>query len=97
MVVSDEGLLVDAVLPEGMEVEAIAALAATAYRTLHGLATALQHGALAQVVIESEHGVVVLCPLTASSTLLVLAASDAELGELLYDLRRHGPALAELV
>ena len=97
LVVSDEGLVIDSALPDRLEAETIAALAATAYRTLHGLTTALHHGVPAQVVIDSAAGVVVLCPLTSSSTLLVLAAPEAELGELLYDLRRHGPALAELV
>lgn len=97
MVVSDEGLVIDAVLPAGIEAEAVAALAATAFRTLHGLAAALHHGIPAQMVMDSDRGVVILSQLTSSSVLLVLAAPGAELGELLYDVRRHGPALAELV
>lgn len=97
LVASDEGLVIDAVLPPGLEAEAIAALAATAYRTMHGLATALHHGTPLQVVLDSTGGTVILCQLTTSNMLVVLAAQGAELGELLYDLRRHGPALAELV
>lgn len=97
LVISDEGLVIDAVLPPGLEAETIAALAATAFRTMHGLATSLHHGTPVQVVLDSEHGTVVLTPLSVGSTLLVVAAPGVELGELLYDLRRHGPALAELV
>ena len=97
LVVSDEGLVIDAVLPPGAEAEAIAAHAATAFRSMSGLTDALRHGSPQQAVIDSEHGVVVLSHLTAGSTLVVLASPGAELGELLYDLRRHGSALAELV
>ena len=97
LVASDEGLVIDAALPPGLEPETIAALAATAFRTLHGLASAMHHGEPAQLVLDSTGGTVVLSQLTSTTTLVVLAAPGAELGELLYDLRRHGPALAELV
>jgi predicted regulator of Ras-like GTPase activity (Roadblock/LC7/MglB family) len=97
LVVSDEGLVIDAVLPAGIEAEAVAAHAATAFRSLQGLATALHHGTPQQAAIDSEHGVVILTLLTAGSALVVLGRPGAEMGELLYDLRRHGPAVAELV
>lgn len=97
LVVSDEGLVIDAVLPPGIEAEAVAAHAATAFRSLHGLAEALQSGPPAQAVVESAHGVVVLRHLRTGTLLVVIAAPGAELGDLLYDLRRHGSALAELV
>lgn len=97
LVVSDEGLVIDAVLPPGTEAEAIAAHAATALRSMRGLTDALGHGTLHLTVVDSEHGVVVVSALTAGTTLVVVAAADAELGDLLYDLRRHGPALSELV
>ena len=64
LVVSDEGLVIDAVLPPGSEAEAIAAHAATAFRTMRGLTDSLRHGAPRQSVIDSEHGVVVLSHLT---------------------------------
>jgi predicted regulator of Ras-like GTPase activity (Roadblock/LC7/MglB family) len=97
LVVSDEGLVIDAVLPTGVEVEAVAAHGATAFRSLQGLASALQHGTPRQAVIESEGGVMILTLLTAGSALLVVGRPGADVGELLYDLRRHGPAVAELV
>jgi predicted regulator of Ras-like GTPase activity (Roadblock/LC7/MglB family) len=97
LVVSDEGLVINAVLPPGIEAEAVAAHAATAYRSMRGLSTALEHGTPQQAVIESGHGILVLLHLAAGALLVVVASPGAELGELLYDLRRHGPAIAELV
>lgn len=97
LVVSHEGLVIDAALPAGVEAETLAALAATAYRTLEALAAGVGEGTVHRVVLEADPGVVILHRLTAGATLLVLAAAEAELGDLLHDLRRHGPALAELV
>lgn len=97
IVVSDEGLMIDAVLPPGLEDEAIAALAATALKSLSTLTATLGHGPLREMVIESEHGDVVILPVNTHTHLLVVARRDAELGDLLHDLHTHGPALAELV
>jgi predicted regulator of Ras-like GTPase activity (Roadblock/LC7/MglB family) len=97
LVASDEGLVIDAVLPGGVEAEAVAAHAATAFRSLTGLSGALHLGAIRQAVVESDGGVLIGQQLARGVTLVVLAAPHAELGELLYDLRRHGPAIAELV
>lgn len=97
LVVSHEGLVIDAVLPTAVEAETVAALAATSYRTLEALAAGVAEGTVQRVVLEADHGVVILHRLTAGAALVVLAAADAELGDLLHDLQRHGPALAELV
>lgn len=98
LVVSDEGLVIDSALPSGgVEAEAAAALAATAQRSLTGLGEALGHGPPRDVVLDGPGGTAVLQRLPSGATLLVLAAPDGDLGTLLYDLRRHGPALTELV
>ncbi|HRP09362.1 MAG TPA: roadblock/LC7 domain-containing protein, partial [Gemmatimonadales bacterium] len=91
IVVSDEGLMIDAALPPGLEDEAVAALAATALKSLATFTAALGHGGLREMVIESEHGDVVILPVKAHTHLLVIARRDAELGDLLHDLHTHGP------
>ncbi|MES2123776.1 MAG: roadblock/LC7 domain-containing protein [Gemmatimonadota bacterium] len=96
-VISDEGLVVESALPTGMDPEAVAALAATALRALQTLGGATGHGIPSQTVVEATGGVVVLERLPTGSTLLVLAEPDGDLGVLLHDLRRHAPALTELV
>lgn len=95
--VSDEGLVVEAVLPAGVDADAAAALAATAVRALRGLGDAVGHGAGRSAVVEGATGALVLERLPSGATLLLLAADDGDLGALLYDLRRHLPALLPLV
>lgn len=98
LVLSDEGLVIDSALtPGATEPEAAAALAATAQRALVGLGEAVGHGTPREVIIDAPGGTTVLRRLPSGATLLVLAAREGDLGALLYDLRRHGPALTELV
>lgn len=98
LVVSDEGLTIDAAISGvAIETEAAAALAATAQRSLAGLGEALGHGIPREVLIDGPDGTAVLRRLRSGVTLLVVATPDGDLGALLHDLRHHGPALSELV
>jgi predicted regulator of Ras-like GTPase activity (Roadblock/LC7/MglB family) len=96
-VLSDEGLVVDAALPQHLDRDEVAALATTAIRHLNALTDSIGHGQLRQVVLDSELGTAILTRLPSGASLLVLATADGDLGQLLYDLRRHSPALAPLV
>ena len=96
-VISDEGLVIESALPSSLDPEAIAALAATAQRTLQTLGGATGHGAPRETVVEGGGGILILERLASGPTLLVLAAPDGDVGALLHDLRRHAPALIALV
>ncbi len=96
-VVSDEGLVIEASLPGTLERDAVAAHAATALRQLTVLSEALGQGAFQQLLLENADGVTVVARLPSSALLVVLAAPEADLGQLLYELRRHIPALTPLV
>jgi predicted regulator of Ras-like GTPase activity (Roadblock/LC7/MglB family) len=96
-VVSDEGLIVESALPGTLDPDAVAAHAVTVLRHLGSLGGAVAHGAPRQLVAEGANGVLVLQRLQGGATLLVLAAQEGDLGALLYDLRRHAPALEQLI
>lgn len=97
VIVSDEGLVVESAIPAPLDADAIAALAATAQRSLQTLGSATGHGAPRETVVEAAGGILILERLPTGSTLVVLAAPDGDLGALLHDLRRHAPALVALV
>ena len=96
-VVSDEGLMIASSLPESVDADAVAALLVSAQRALSALAASTMHGATEETVVASAAGAMALVRLHAGSTLLLLAAPDADLGTLLYEVRCHAPALAALV
>jgi predicted regulator of Ras-like GTPase activity (Roadblock/LC7/MglB family) len=97
VVVSDDGLAVESSLPSGLDADELAALASSAGRAIETLASAAKVGELSQAVIDCGLGTLVLQRLPSRATLLVLAAPDGDLGTLLYDLRRHAPALVSLL
>jgi len=97
VVVSDDGLVVEASLPPGLDAEELAALATTAGRGVGALGGAARFGDITQAVVECASGTLVLQRLPSRATLLVLTTPEGDLGTLLYDLRRHAPALVSLL
>lgn len=97
LVISDEGLVVASAMPPELETEAVAALAATSQSALDALARSLRHSPLTQSVIDGPDGSVILARLSPGTTLLVLAASEGDLGELLFAMREALPTLSGLV
>ena len=97
VVVSDDGLVVESSLPPHLDAEELAALATSAGRAIIGLGTAAKVGDPVQAVLDCTQGTLVLQRLPARATLLVLAAPESDLGTLLYELRRHAPALVSLL
>ena len=95
-VVSDEGLVIAASLAAGLEADAVAALTVSAQRAVAALTTTVAQGVPDEVVVSSSGGTMVLARLGVGTNLLILADTDADVGALLYDLRRHSPALAAL-
>ncbi|HEX3928944.1 MAG TPA: roadblock/LC7 domain-containing protein [Gemmatimonadales bacterium] len=96
VVVSDEGLVVESALPDGRDAEAIAAIASTAIRGLSALGNAAGLGPMTHLAADTDAGALVLQRLPSGATLLVIVAPDADLGTLLFDVRRHAPALVAL-
>ena len=97
VIVSDDGLVVESDLPQGLDPEELAALATSAGRAITALGEAARAGSIEQAAVECSHGTLVLQRLPTGATLLVLAAEAGDLGALLYDLRRHAPALVSLL
>ncbi|HEU5304271.1 MAG TPA: roadblock/LC7 domain-containing protein [Gemmatimonadales bacterium] len=97
LVLSADGLPIEQASRVPFEAESLAALTATLgqYATRLGLGTG--RGALRTAVLEYERGLLVVAQMEGGDGLAILAAPDANLGELLYDLRQHRPALAALL
>lgn len=76
------------------DAEALAALTVTLVRSARRLAEGTPVGAVARLVLEGEAGLALLGAVRNGNWIIVLTDSDADVGALLYDLRREGPALA---
>lgn len=97
VLLSADGLAIDQAGPATLDGDALAALAATLAQHAARLGQALETGSLARGVLEYDRGVLVFTVLANGNCLAVVAAPEADLGQLLFDLRQHRPALAELL
>jgi predicted regulator of Ras-like GTPase activity (Roadblock/LC7/MglB family) len=96
-VISWEGLVIDQALGPDTDSEAMAALATTLVRHANELGLAAAQGPLSTAVLEFGAGPVVVAGLADGASLILLARTDVDLGELLYLIRRHRGAIADLL
>ena len=97
LVLSADGLPIEHASHEPFEAEPLAALTATLAQYATRLGLGAGRGALRTAVLEYERGLLVVAQVSAGDCLAILAKSEANIGELLYDLRQHRPALAALL
>ena len=97
LVLSGDGLPIEQASRGSFDAESLAALTATLVQHAGRLGTGSAQGALKTAVLEFERGLLVVAPVGAGDCLAIVAAPDADIGPLLYDLRQHRPALAALL
>ena len=92
-ILSDDGLLVHDALDPATDREAIAALAMELVRTGRQLGIAGARARLDTLVLDLEHGPAILSPVDSQHTLIVFAATGADIGPLLYEIRTQRAAV----
>jgi predicted regulator of Ras-like GTPase activity (Roadblock/LC7/MglB family) len=97
LLLSGDGLPIEHSARAAFDSETVAALAATLARHAAGLGEGAGRGELTTAVLEFGRGMVILARAGAEDWLAVLAAPDADVGPLLFDLRQHRAALAPLL
>lgn len=97
LLLSADGLPIEHASRQAFDAEAVAALAATLAQYAGQLGRGAARGDLATAVLEYGEGMLVLARAGAADWLALLAAPDADIGPLLFDLRQHRTALATLL
>ncbi len=96
-VVSSDGLVIAAVLPEGVEEDRVAAMSAAMLSLGERIATELGRGNLEQVYIKGTDGYVVLLSIATDAVLTALVNVNARLGLIMLDMHRTVEDLAKLI
>lgn len=96
-VLGRDGLLIDNEADIGLDGESIAAHVPGILQSCDELGHASAIGGLQTAVLEHQGSTVVLAAMSSDVVLLVIVTPDANLGALLYDIRRHRAGLASLV
>jgi predicted regulator of Ras-like GTPase activity (Roadblock/LC7/MglB family) len=97
LVLSADGLAVEHAARGSFDADSVAALTATLVQYAARLGSGAGRGTLRTAVLEYEQGLLIIAQMSSGDCLAILAAPDADVGPLLYDLRQHRPALAALL
>jgi predicted regulator of Ras-like GTPase activity (Roadblock/LC7/MglB family) len=97
VVLGRDGLLIDSQAMSSFDSEQVAAHVPSIIQFADEFGVAAARGALQTAIMEHEHGLAVICALSSDALLLVLVQPTANLGQLLYELRRHRANIAALV
>lgn len=96
-IANEDGMLVHDLLGDGMDRDAVAALAVTVMRHCRQLGEAAGSAAVRSVVVDASEGPAILTLLDERHTLIVLARPDRDIGPLLREIRLATPALRRAV
>jgi predicted regulator of Ras-like GTPase activity (Roadblock/LC7/MglB family) len=97
VVLGRDGLLIDSDVQSAIDAESLAALVPQIVAAGDEFGAHDGRGALQTAILEYGHGIAVVCVLNADAILLVLAQPTANLGQLLFELRRNRANIAALV
>ena len=97
VVLGRDGLLIDHQADAGVDAEQVAAHVPSILQYADELGTAAAQGGLRTAVHEHENGTTVMATISNEAVLLVMLRPTADLGALLFDLRRHRANIAALV
>lgn len=97
VVLGRDGLLIDSQSAPGLDAEDLAARIPAIIGPADEFGIAANRGPLVTAVLEHRTGLAVVAALTADAVLLVLVRPDANVGQLLFELRRNRENIAALV
>ncbi|HYV96814.1 MAG TPA: roadblock/LC7 domain-containing protein [Gemmatimonadaceae bacterium] len=97
VVLGHDGLVIDGQALAGMDTEHIAAHVPALVSAARSFADIAARGELTTAVLEYAHGMAVVSVLSPDAVLLVLLQFGANLGQLLFELRRNREHIAALV
>ena len=97
VILGRDGLLIDSQAVPGVDAEAIAARIPAIIAPADELGSGANRGPLVTAVLEFRKGLAIASVLSADAILLVLVKPDANIGQLLFELRRNREQIAALV
>ncbi len=97
IVLGRDGLLIDSQAVPGLDPDDIAARIPPIFLSADDLGAAAQRGELLTAVLEHRGGLAIISSMSAEAILFVLVSPQANVGQLLFELRRNREHIAALV
>ncbi len=96
-IISTDGLMMAAVLPQGLDEDRVGAMSAAMLSLGDRTAQELGRGELEQVLIKGDHGYVLMTYAGTEAVLTVMAKPNAKLGLIFLDVKRAAENVAKMV
>jgi len=96
-VLGRDGLLIDSQAVAPLDAEHVAAHVPAIVAAADECGAAAERGALVTTVLEYQTGLAIISVLSSEALLLVLVRASANIGQLLFELRRNREQIATLV
>ncbi len=96
-VISTDGLMMAAVLPQGMDEDRVGAMSAAMLSLGSRTSEELARGELEQVLVKGDKGYVLMTHAGDEAVLTVMAKPKAKLGLIFLDVKRAASSIAELL
>lgn len=96
-VLSTDGLMMDSLLPAGMDEDRVGAMSAAMLSLGDRTAEELARGSLEQVLIKGKHGYILMTYAGPEAVVTVLTKSEARLGLIFLDVKRAADAIQKIV
>ena len=96
-VISTDGLMMAAMLPQGLDQDRVGAMSAAILSLGDRTSSELGRGSLEQVLIKGDSGYVLMTHAGEEAVLTVLATSDAKLGLIFLDVKRAAAAISKVI
>jgi len=97
VVLGRDGLLIDSQTIGSVNAESVSALIPSIVAAAEEFGTHASRGALTTAILEFERGIAIIALLSTDALLLVLAQPSANVGRLLFELRRNRENISSLV
>jgi len=96
-VISTDGLVIDSLLPAGMDEDRVGAMSAAILSLGERTARELARGELEQVLVKGDQGYILMTHANDDSVLTVVAKPNARLGLIFLDVRRAAEAIGKVL
>lgn len=96
-VISTDGLVIDSLLPAGMDEDRVGAMSAAILSLGERTARELARGELEQVLVKGLDGYILMTHANSDSVLTVVAKPNARLGLIFLDVKRAAEAIGKVL
>ncbi|MCX6694079.1 MAG: roadblock/LC7 domain-containing protein [Methanomicrobiales archaeon] len=89
VIVGRDGFVIESAISGKIDIDALGAMASTGLGTSEAMGSSLGKGQLRQMLVELEHGSIILLPLTDEELFAIVTDTDTIVGRIRYEVKKN--------